>query len=129
MLRSGESATALNPPQYTISGWRAAAEKPAESGTAVAAKPHAEPAAAERPSGPIDLNTATQEMLESLPGVGPKTAEKIIAYRARTPFRAVDDLKNVGGIGDKKLEAIRSLVTVQGASPSPASPPKDRVPQ
>jgi len=122
VLRSGESATDLNPPLYTISGWRAEAGKPAESAADVAAQPHAASPAAATPSGPIDLNTATQEMLESLPGVGPKTAEKIIAYRAHTPFQTVDDLKNVSGIGDKKLEAVRSLVTVHSASPEPSIP-------
>jgi len=125
VLRSGQSAAAVNPPQYTISGWRAAGAKPGESPpTAAAARPHEESQSPPPPvpAGPVDLNTATKEMLEALPVIGPKTAEKIIAYRARTPFRTVDDLKDVAGIGEKKLEAIRSLVTVQGAPPtSPSS--------
>ena len=111
-IRSGVSAAALNPPQYTISGWRGIEAKRSDEIPAGAVPPHANGAAA-APPGPIDLNTATQEMLDSLPGIGLKTAEKIIAYRARVPFKTVDDLANVSGIGPKKLEALRSQVTVQ----------------
>jgi competence protein ComEA len=111
-IRSGESAAALNPPQYTISGWRDIEVKRSDEIPAGAAPPRANGAAG-APPGPIDLNTATQEMLDSLPGIGPKIAEKIIAYRARVPFKTVDDLANVSGIGPKKLEALRSQVTVQ----------------
>jgi competence protein ComEA len=113
-IRSGESAAALNLPEYTISGWRPAEVKPAGQTPATEAPAHAGVPAAAAPSGLIDLNTATQAALESLPGIGPKTAEKIIAYRTRVPFRSVDDLANVNGIGPKKLEAVRSLVTVAG---------------
>lgn len=66
-----------------------------------------------QPTGPIDLNTATLEQLESLPGVGPATAQAIIAERDRRGgFRSVDDLLDVRGIGPAKLDAIRDLVTV-----------------
>lgn len=64
-------------------------------------------------SGPIDLNTATVEQLESLPGVGPATAATIIDDRDRNgPFATVDDLDRVSGIGPAKLAALRDLVTV-----------------
>jgi competence protein ComEA len=113
-IRSGESAAALNLPEYTISGWRPAEVRPAGQTSATETPVHAGAPAAAAPPGLIDLNTATQAALESLPGIGPKTAEKIIAYRTRVPFRSVDDLANVSGIGPKKLEAVRSLVTVGG---------------
>lgn len=65
------------------------------------------------PSGPLDLNTATLEQLEDLPGVGPATAQAIITERDRRGgFRAVDDLLDVRGIGPAKLDALRDLVTV-----------------
>ena len=68
--------------------------------------------AASPASGRIDLNTATQAQLESLPGIGPKLAQEIIRYREVQPFRAVSELDDVSGIGPAKLEAVRDLVTV-----------------
>lgn len=67
-------------------------------------------------SGPIDLNTATAEQLDTLPGVGPSTATAILDHRAAEgPFDSVDGLLDVRGIGEAKLEALRDLVTVGGA--------------
>ncbi len=65
------------------------------------------------PSGPIDLNHATVEQLDELPGIGPTTAAAIVDHREQNgPFATVDDLEAVRGIGPAKLEAIRDLVTV-----------------
>jgi competence protein ComEA len=64
------------------------------------------------PAGPVDLNTATAEQLETLPGVGEVTAERIIAYRTRHPFRSVADLRQVEGIGERRMELLADLVTV-----------------
>jgi competence protein ComEA len=64
------------------------------------------------PTGPIDVNAATTDELESLPGVGPATATAIVTERERNgPFLDVDDLDRVPGIGPAKLEALRGLVT------------------
>lgn len=64
-------------------------------------------------SGPLNLNTATLEQLDGLPGVGPATAQAILDYRkARGRFRSVDELMEVRGIGEAKLAAIRSKVRV-----------------
>jgi competence protein ComEA len=61
----------------------------------------------------VNLNTATTEELDTLPGVGPATAEAIIAHReANGPFTSVDQLLDVRGIGDAKLADLRDLVTV-----------------
>lgn len=66
-----------------------------------------------RPSGPIDLNTADARALERLPGVGPALAAKIIADReAKGPFRRVDDLDRVSGIGPATVERLRAQAVV-----------------
>lgn len=65
------------------------------------------------PSAPLDLNTASVGQLDALPGVGPATAQAIVDYRTQHgPFRSVDDLLDVRGIGSAKLEEIRPLVRV-----------------
>ena len=63
------------------------------------------------PTAPLDLNTASEEQLDALPGVGPATAQKIIDYRqAHGPFRSVDELEAVPGIGPSKLAQLKGLV-------------------
>jgi competence protein ComEA len=59
----------------------------------------------------VDINTATAEQLDALPGIGPATATKIVADRAANgPFRTVDDLMRVSGIGPAKFDALKDLV-------------------
>lgn len=71
-------------------------------------------AAGGAPAGKVDLNAATAEQLDALPGVGPATAAKIVAERAANgPFHSVDDLQRVPGIGPKKADALKDLVTVK----------------
>lgn len=61
----------------------------------------------------INLNTATAEELDKLPGVGPSTAQKIIQYREQNgPFGAPEELKNVPGIGDAKYAQLQDQITV-----------------
>jgi len=65
------------------------------------------------PDGRIDLNRADRAELETLPRVGPAMAERIVAWREQHGgFRAVEDLLEVSGIGERTLEAMRELVTV-----------------
>jgi competence protein ComEA len=64
-------------------------------------------------TGPVNLNTADADALDSLPGVGPATAAAILQHRAEVgAFTSVDQLLDVPGIGEAKLEALRDLVTV-----------------
>lgn len=64
---------------------------------------------------PIDLNTATQEELMALPGIGPVLAEEILAYRqAHGSFSCPEELLNVPNIGEKRLEAIWDLIHIGG---------------
>lgn len=65
------------------------------------------------PGGPLNLNTATAEQLDTLPGVGPVLAARIVEYRDRHGgFGSVDELREVAGIGDATFAELRSLVTI-----------------
>lgn len=59
----------------------------------------------------ISLNRADQATLETLPGIGPSTALAIIKYREATPFKTIEDLMNVPGIGEKTYENIKDQIT------------------
>lgn len=69
------------------------------------------PAVASGAGVKVRLSSATAEELDELPGIGPVTAEKIVAWRtAHGPFRSVDDLDAVPGIGSTRIEQLRDLV-------------------
>ena len=99
--------TIAKPPAETIS------EKPEPTKTPP--KPVATPRETKPvPARKINLNKATIEELTLLPGIGPATAEKIIEHRKTSgAFSSVDDLDDIKGIGEKKLEKIRPYATVR----------------
>lgn len=62
----------------------------------------------------ININKATESELESLPGIGPSTAQKIINYRnEKGKFNNIEDIKNVSGIGDSKYNNIKDLISIK----------------
>lgn len=66
------------------------------------------------PSDQININTADDNTLQSLPGIGPVLSKKIIDYRNQNGlFEVIDDIKDVSGIGEKKFEGIKDLICVQ----------------
>ena len=65
-------------------------------------------------SGVVNLNTATAAQLDLLPGIGEKAAKRIIEHRNKTPFAKIEDLRKVKGFGVKKLEKLKSFLTVSG---------------
>jgi competence protein ComEA len=83
-------------------------------------KPAAKPAkaAAASPASPVNLNTATQAQLETLPGIGPASAKRIIEYRDKNgKFKKIEELMNVKGIGEKSFLKLKPMITV-GAAPA-----------
>jgi competence protein ComEA len=65
------------------------------------------------PVAPVNLNSATQSQLESVPGIGPKAAERILEYRQKNgSFKKIEDLMNVKGIGEKSFLKLKPLLLV-----------------
>jgi competence protein ComEA len=80
---------------------------------APAAGTGAAPGSVAAPGQLINLNTATAEQLDALPGVGPVLAQRIVDHRtAHGSFRAVDELREVDGIGETRFQRLKKLVTV-----------------
>jgi competence protein ComEA len=75
-------------------------------------RPPARPAAA-KPTTTVNLNTATAAELQTLPGIGARTADRILEYRQKKgPFKKIEELMNVQGIGEKSFLKLRSQITV-----------------
>jgi competence protein ComEA len=104
------------------------AEMDSVSGQAIAGSPSPAALVSNEPSsalptrsykGLLDLNRATDQDFEALPGIGPKLAERIMKYRRSVgAFHSLDELRKVKGVGKKKFERIRPLVTVTSDAPS-----------
>lgn len=65
----------------------------------------------------VNINSATKEQLDSLPGIGPVKAQAIVDYRAKNGnFKSLDDLKKVNGIGDKTFDGLKDKISLSGAT-------------
>lgn len=68
----------------------------------------------ENVNGKININSADEKTLESIPGVGPSTAKKIVDYRNKEgKFNSIEDIKNVSGIGNKKFDSMKDFISVK----------------
>jgi comEA protein len=75
------------------------------------------------PAKPVDLNTATSEELQQVPGIGPATAEKILQMRkSYGAFKSVDDLLAIRGLGPKRLEKMRKYLVAGKPNSKNAAP-------
>ncbi|HEY4393252.1 MAG TPA: helix-hairpin-helix domain-containing protein [Polyangia bacterium] len=79
-------------------------------------------------TGVVNLNTAPAEMLSLLPGVGPAKAAAILTYRKRRPFRTVDELVRIKGIGRKMVRRLRPHLAIAGPTTASASAPGPAAP-
>ncbi|SHN25959.1 competence protein ComEA [Cryptosporangium aurantiacum] len=103
----GADLGTLNLARKVVDGELIAVGVPAPAGAAPGAGPSS------GTDAPLDLNLATAEQFDALPGVGPVLAERIVEYRTEHGgFRSVDQLREVEGIGDTRFEKLRELVRV-----------------
>jgi competence protein ComEA len=75
------------------------------------------------PLKPVNINTANAEELQQVPGIGPATAQKILQMRkSYGPFKSVDDLLAIRGLGQKRLDKMRKYLTVGKPGPKATAP-------
>ncbi len=87
------------------------------------------PAKKKPPAAPINLNTATSDELQLVPGIGPVTADKILQMRkSYGAFKSVDDLLAIRGLGAKRLEKMRKYLTVGKSAPGKNAQPQQPAP-
>ncbi len=121
-LKTSLSAKAAQPPASPAAAPEA--QKTGKSATAKKAKEAKAPQPA--PGAPVDLNTADQKTLQTLPGIGPALAKKIAAAR---PYQSVADLSRVKGMSKAKIDALKDKVTVAPAkAAAPVAKPTPEVP-
>jgi competence protein ComEA len=119
LAKAGLPARTINAirPLVTVSAPPAPKAAAAKTAGKTAAKSAAKSAAA-KTAGPVNINTADQAALESLPGIGPVHAKAIIAGR---PYATVVELDKVKGLGKTRINALRSLVTTEGSATTPVT--------
>lgn len=120
-VKPGTDLTALNRARVLIDGEqvvvglpvppRAAGAGAGPAGGSIGASAGGAGGSGAQPAGPVSLNLATAEQLDTLPGVGPVLAQHIIDYRTQHGgFRSVDELREVNGIGDRRFADLQNLV-------------------
>ena len=110
----GTDLSALNLARRVVDGEQVAVGVPAAPDAVPIPPPGAAPpVAGGAPAGKVDLNTATVEQLDALPGVGPVTAQRIVEWRTRHGrFARVEQLREIEGIGERRFAQLRELVVV-----------------
>lgn len=111
-LLASADLTRVNLARHVQDGEQIVVPKPGQE-VATAAGPSAADTGSSTPTSPVDLNAADATALDALPGVGPVLAARIVQYReSNGPFRSIDQLDEVSGIGAKLMEQLRPLVHV-----------------
>jgi competence protein ComEA len=109
----GTDLAGLNLARKVGDGEQVAVGVPPPAGAAPIGPDAAGSAAGPAPAGPVDLNAATVQQLDALPGVGPVMAQRILKWRTRNGrFARVEQLREVEGIGERRFAQLRELVTV-----------------
>lgn len=109
-VRPGTNTDTLNRARFLVDGEQVIVGGPAAPAPAPGTGGSA-PGGPAGPAAPVSLNTATVDQLDTLPGVGPVLAQHIVDYRTQHGgFRAVDELREVNGIGDRRFADLRNLV-------------------
>ncbi|MFG3303881.1 helix-hairpin-helix domain-containing protein [Streptomyces wuyuanensis] len=109
-VKTGTDLTGLNRARVLMDGEQVVVGVPQPPGAAAPGTPGFTGGGAPG-AGPLSLNTATAEQLDTLPGVGPVLAQHIVDYRTEHGgFRSVDELREVTGIGDRRFEDLQPLV-------------------
>jgi len=103
----GAESQAINLARPLVDGEQVVVPKKGEAPSAAAG------ATAQQPGGKVNINSATESDFENLPGIGPVLAQKIVDYRSQHgPFRSIQDLMKVTGIGQKKFDSLQAYITV-----------------
>ncbi|HET6356111.1 ComEA family DNA-binding protein [Streptomyces sp.] len=111
-VRAGTDLTGLNRARVLIDGEQVVVGVAAAPGLpSTGSGPGGPGPAGAQPTGPVSLNSATVEQLDTLPGVGPVLAQHIVDYRTQNGgFRSIDELREVNGIGDRRFADLQTLV-------------------
>ena len=113
ILTDGERVIVPSAEEYVRAGGGASGEPETDAGEATAGVQGSVPSGSAAQAGKVNINAASAEELESLPGIGPATAQKIVSSRqSEGPFQTCEDLMRVSGIGQKKYDGLADRICV-----------------